>query len=133
MSYTTLPGPEQNPRRILVVDGDGSTHETVASSLRTTARGYEVVSTDVDGRPGELLEHFRPHVVILDALDESGLEVCREIRRASERSNVRIIVLGSRSDSGDTERALLYDADLFLTKPQPIQALEAHIEELLEF
>lgn len=125
---------ERPLRRILVVDDDTAVREGIAKALRREGSGY-VVDTARDGfEAGAKLSSFHPDLVLLDVVmpGMSGLEVCHRIRTFSKRERIKIIILTGYPDGGNPEKALLYDADLFLSKPQSIAALRTHIEELLE-
>ncbi|NIM01132.1 MAG: response regulator [Acidobacteria bacterium] len=120
--------------RILVVDDDPGVRELIADALRLDASNYEV-ETAVDGVDAGLkLEAFRPDLIVLDVImpGMGGLEVCNRIRHQSDLDDTKIIILTGAPDSGKAETSLVYGADLFLQKPQPIDVLLAHIEELLE-
>jgi len=123
----------QQPR-ILVVDDDPGVREVIADALKYDPAGYEV-ETAVDGVDAGLkLEHFRPDLIVLDVImpGMGGLEVCNRIRNQRELDSTKIIILTGAPDSGKAETSLVYGADLFLQKPQPIDVLLQHIEELLD-
>ena len=120
--------------RILVVDDDPGVREVIADALKYDSRSYEV-ETAVDGvDAGMKLEAFRPDLIVLDVImpGMGGLEVCSRIRNQAELDNTKIIILTGAPEGGKAESSLVYGADLFLQKPQPIDVLLAHIEELLE-
>jgi len=120
--------------RILVVDDDPGVREVIADALKYDDAGYEV-ETAIDGvDAGMKLEHFRPDLIVLDVImpGMGGLEVCNRIRNQSELDDTKIIILTGAPDGGKAETSLVYGADLFLQKPQPIDVLLAHIEELLD-
>lgn len=119
--------------RILVVDDDPAIREVIADALRYQDGLYEV-ETAVDGLDaGMKIEHFHPDLVVLDVVmpGMDGLEVCNRIRNRAELDDTKIIILTGATDGGNAETSLVYGADLFLQKPQPIEVLLAHIEELL--
>jgi DNA-binding response OmpR family regulator len=120
--------------RILVVDDDPGIREVIVEALNYHD-GKFAVETAVDGLDAGLkLERFRPDLVVLDVVmpGMGGLEVCNRIRNQSELDGTKIIILTGAGDSGKAETSLVYGADLFLQKPQPLDILLAHIEELLE-
>lgn len=120
--------------RILVVDDDPGVREVIADALKYDSTGYKV-ETAVDGvDAGMKLKHFHPDLIVLDVImpGMGGLEVCNRIRNQSELDNIKIIILTGAPEGGKAETSLVYGADLFLQKPQPIDVLLAHIEELLE-
>ena len=123
----------QQPR-ILVVDDDAGVREVIADALKYDSTGYEV-ETAVDGVDAGLkLEQFRPDLIVLDVImpGMGGLEVCNLIRNQRKLDATKIIILTGAPDGGKAETSLVYGADLFLQKPQPIDVLLQHIEELLD-
>lgn len=120
--------------RILVVDDDPGIRDVITDALRLEHSDYEI-ETAVDGIDAGLkLEHFRPDVVVLDVImpGMGGLEVCNRIRNQPDLDDTKIIILTGAPDGGKAETSLVFGADLFLQKPQPIDVLLAHIEELLD-
>jgi len=120
--------------RILVVDDDPGVREIIAAALKYDPAGYEV-ETAVDGVDAGLkLNNFRPDLIVLDAImpGMGGLEVCSRIRNESEHDHTKIIILTGAPEGGKAETSLVFGADLFLQKPQPLDVLLAHIEELLD-
>ena len=120
--------------RILVVDDDPGVREVIADALKYDDAGYEV-ETAIDGvDAGMKLEHFRPDLIVLDVImpGMGGLEVCNRIRNQPDLDDTKIIILTGAPDGGKAETSLVFGADLFLQKPQPIDVLLAHIEELLD-
>ena len=126
---------ERSPRRrILVVDDDPSEREALARVLRRDSHGYQV-EVAADGlEAGVKLSRFRPHLVVLDLVmpGMGGFDVCARIRAHSDMDEMKIIVLTGYPGGDVPERSLLHGADLFLTKPQDVSALRAHVAELLE-
>jgi CheY-like chemotaxis protein len=123
----------QQPR-ILVVDDDAGVREVIADALKYDSTDYEV-ETAVDGVDAGLkLEQFRPDLIVLDVImpGMGGLEVCNLIRNQKKLDATKIIILTGAPDGGKAETSLVYGADLFLQKPQPIDVLLQHIEELLD-
>ena len=120
--------------RILVVDDDPAIRAVISDALAYSDAAYEV-ETAVDGIDAGLkLKDFRPDLIVLDVImpGMGGLEVCSRIRANHDLDDTKIIILTGAPEDGKAETSLVYGADLFLQKPQPIDVLLAHIEELLE-
>jgi two-component system phosphate regulon response regulator PhoB len=91
----------------------------------------------VDARDGEealvLAKEERPDLVLLDWMLPlmSGLEVCRQLRRAPETRDVPIIILTARGEEADKVRGLDSGADDYITKPFSPAELVARMRAVL--
>ncbi len=91
----------------------------------------------VDARDGEealvLAKEERPDLVLLDWMLPlmSGLEVCRQLRRAPETRDVPIIMLTARGEEADKVRGLDSGADDYITKPFSPAELVARMRAVL--
>jgi len=113
---------------ILVVDDEPQIRRVLRTTL--AADGYSIIEAH-DGADALLkLGSERPDLVLLDmnmpGMD--GLEVCREIRLASD---VPILMLTVRNAERDKVRALDAGADDYVVKPFGIQELLARIRAAL--
>ncbi len=115
--------------RLLVVDDDPSVREALALVL--DLNGFEV-STAVDGREAiRALARDSPDAVILDVLmpGVDGLEVCRRIRAAGDRTPV--LMLTARTEVSERVAGLEAGADDYLAKPFAREELIARLRALL--
>ncbi len=91
----------------------------------------------VDARDGEealvLAKEERPDLVLLDWMLPlmSGLEVCRQLRRAPETRDTPIILLTARGEEADKVRGLDSGADDYITKPFSPAELVARMRAVL--
>jgi two-component system, OmpR family, response regulator MprA len=114
--------------RVLVVEDDTD----IADVLRRTLRqeGHEVRSAGDGVEALTVAEEFMPDLVILDLglpnLD--GVEVCRRLRADSD---VPILILTARADTGDRVEGLDSGADDNLVKPFERQALLGRVRALM--
>ncbi|WP_144760866.1 response regulator [Curtobacterium sp. 9128] len=113
--------------KILVADDDQQLVRALGVTL--TARGYDVV-TARDGRAAiDAVITERPDIVMLDLgmprLD--GIGVLQGIRAWSQ---VPVLVLSGRTDSGDKVDALDAGADDYVTKPFQMDELLARLRAL---
>lgn len=79
------------------------------------------------------LEKSKPHVVVLDVMmpGESGLRVCRHIRKRPELREIPVIIVSARTQESDVEAGYQAGADAYLEKPisnrQLIDAVRQHV------
>ncbi len=116
------------PLRILVVDDDDRTVETV--SMYLSHAGFDVVTCGDGRRALDLVREQPPALIVLDLMlpGASGFEVCRELRRESA---VPIIMLTARATEDDTLKGLGLGADDYLTKPFSPRELVARVHAVL--
>ncbi len=114
--------------RVLVVEDDEAIADVLRRSLR--AEGHEVMSAGDGAEALTLSEQFIPDLVILDVglprLD--GIEVCRRLRAESD---VPILILTARTETGERVEGLDSGADDYLPKPFERAELLARIRALL--
>src|SRR5262245_28784858 len=114
--------------RVLVVEDDAE----IADVLRRTLRqeGHEVRAAADGVEALSVAEEFVPDLVVLDLglprLD--GVEVCRRLREASD---VPILILTARTETGDRVEGLDSGADDYLVKPFERQELLARLRALM--
>ncbi len=119
--------------RILVVDDDDDVREGLARAL-SRAGGYDVLTAADSFEAGMQFSRFQPDVVLLDVVmpGMGGFDICERMRNMAGGRRLRIVILTGFAGPGNSERSLLVGADLFLTKPQDVQTLLMHIEDLLQ-
>ena len=114
--------------KILVVDDDRDLLTLLTSSLQRVGFNILTAQTGQDGL--RVFYNERPHLIILDislpGID--GWKVCGRIR---EVSDVPILVLTARAETGDRIRGLDLGADDYLTKPFELRELVARIRAVL--
>ena len=115
--------------RLLVVDDDPSLREALALVL--DLNGFDV-TTARDGREAiRTLADMPPDAVVLDVLMPGidGLEVCRRMRAAGDRTPV--LMLTARAEVGERVEGLEAGADDYLAKPFAREELIARLRALL--
>ncbi len=115
--------------RLLVVDDDPSLREALALVL--DLNGFDV-TTAQDGREAiRTLAIASPDAVVLDVLMPGldGLEVCRRMRAAGDRTPV--LMLTARAEVGERVAGLEAGADDYLAKPFAREELIARLRALL--
>src|SRR4051795_4561572 len=115
--------------RILVVDDEPAVREAVDRALRLDGYRTELAQ---DGRAAlTALASAPPDALVLDVLmpDVDGLEVCRRLRAAGDRTPV--LMLTARDAVADRVRGLDAGADDYLVKPFALEELLARVRALL--
>jgi two-component system, OmpR family, KDP operon response regulator KdpE len=117
-----------NSANILVVDDEPQIRRVLRTTL--SFRGYTILEASTGEEAVELAAKHKPDLILLDVNlpGISGIETCREIRRASDAP---IIMLTVRSAERDKVVALDAGADDYVTKPFSIEELLARIRASL--
>jgi two-component system CheB/CheR fusion protein len=111
--------------RILVVEDNADSRDVLCALLQQAGFDCRTAAT---GRIGlEMLDEFRPAVVILDlGLPElDGLEVARQIRARPNHAAVRLIALTGYGQAADRAATLQAGFDAHLVKPAQAERLLA--------
>jgi two-component system, OmpR family, response regulator MprA len=115
--------------RVLVVDDEPAVRDAVRRAL--VLSGYEVQQA-ADGEEAlSALAAAAPDAVVLDVLmpGVDGLEVCRRLRAAGDRTPV--LMLTARDAVADRVTGLDAGADDYLVKPFALEELLARLRALL--
>ena len=115
--------------RILVVDDEPAVRDAVDRALRL--EGYETELAADGSQALDALAVRAPDALVLDVLMPriDGLEVCRRLRAAGDRTPV--LVLTARDAVPDRVRGLDAGADDYLVKPFALEELLARLRALL--
>jgi len=126
--------PADEKLKILVVDDDPIIVETIVQALEEDEFDYEVISASDGFEAGLKVNHFAPHLLILDIMmpDIKGYEVCQKIKENPETSNTKIIVLSAYLDEEKFEKMKKHGADACFSKPFPLPQLKAEVARLLD-
>ena len=124
---------EEERIRILVVDDDPIIVETIVQALEEDRHDYEVISASDGFEAGIQVNHFKPHLLILDIMmpDIKGYEVCRKIKSGEDTKHIKIIVLSAYLDEEKFKKMKDYGADVCFSKPLPLPQLKKEVARLL--
>jgi two-component system, OmpR family, response regulator len=120
---------DNGPRRVLVVEDESAINELVATVLRY--EGFTVERATGGREALEVIEHFRPDLVVLDVMlpDLDGFEVQRRI--AASGSRLPVLFLTARDRVEDRVRGLTLGGDDYVTKPFSLEELVARVRAVL--
>ena len=132
-----IPIPEEPPiverKRILIVDDDPIIVETLVQALEEDEHDYEIISASDGFEAGLQVNHFKPHLLILDIMmpDIKGFEVCKRIKSEESNKSTKIIVLSAYLDEEKFKRMKENGADLCFSKPLPLPQLKQEVARIL--
>lgn len=116
---------------VLVVDDEAHIVQVVSLKLRNA--GYDVI-TAVDGEEGyELACRERPDLIITDYQMPymTGLELCKQLVRNTQTSNIPVLMLTARGYALDDEDLTLGNIKDVLSKPFSPRLIVAQVNKLL--
>jgi len=138
MKKQGIPIPEtmaaDDRKKILVVDDDPIIVESIVQSLEEDEHDYEVISAADGFEAGLQVNHFRPHLLILDIMmpDIKGYDVCKRIKSSPETRDTKIIVLSAYLDEEKFAQMKEYGADACFSKPLPLPQLKEEVARQLD-
>jgi len=124
----------EDRKRILVVDDDPIIVETIVLSLEEDVFDYEVISASDGFEAGLQVNHFKPHLLILDIMmpDIKGYEVCKKVKSNPDTKDTKIVVLSAYLDEEKFKQMKEYGADVCFSKPLPLPQLKEEVARLLK-
>lgn len=122
--------------RILVVDDENELADAVATALRREGYAVDTAYTGADALDAVSYTPYDLITLDLTLPDASGLEICRQIRKAvsldgETAHQPRILMLTARDAVEDRVAGLDQGADDYLVKPFALPELSARIRTLL--
>jgi CheY-like chemotaxis protein len=128
--HHSSPGAHPPRRRVLIVDDNRDTAESLALLLRLEGHEVHVAHDGVAGM--ESAQALRPDIVFLDigmpGMD--GYEVARRFRRQPDLRGVVLVALTGWGQAEDRERARQAGFDHYVTKPAPVETLQRLLIDL---
>src|ERR1700689_640504 len=118
-------------KRVLVIEDDKDIVELVRYNLEKD--GFHVAAS-VDGATGlAQVRKTPPDILILDLMlpKLSGLEICKEDRKAASRNRLPVLILTAKGEEADRVVGLELGADDYVTKPFSPRELVARVKALL--
>ena len=118
--------------KILIIDDEPNVVVAVKTFLGKANPHYHIAGATSGFEAGQLVNSFRPDVVILDLLmpGVDGFSVCRKIKSDPHTRKTRIIAVTTCSSRENLEKIRKEGADIVLTKPFDYQKLLSSVEKL---
>lgn len=118
--------------KVLIVDDESDILEFIGYNLKK--EGYNVY-TAASGKEGiESARKNQPDLILLDIMlpEMDGIEVCEEIRKIPELSQVTVAFLTARGEDYSQIAGFEAGGDDYITKPVKIKVLISRIRALLK-
>lgn len=118
-------------KKVLIVDDEEHIRELIKFNLKK--EGYDT-AVAVNGTEAlRIIKETKFDLILLDLMlpEVDGLEVCKEIRRNEETSDVPVMMITAKGEEFDKVLGLELGADDYITKPFSIRELMARIKALL--
>ncbi|MDP4179237.1 MAG: response regulator transcription factor [Bacillota bacterium] len=117
--------------KILIVDDEEHIQELIKFNLEN--KGYQVLCSGNGKEALKIVKEKQPNLVLLDLMlpGMDGYDVCKEIRRDNNISNIPIIMITAKGEELDKILGLELGADDYMTKPFSIRELIARIKAVL--
>ena len=106
-----------NRKRVLVVDDDKGMLKIIEARLLHS--GFEVELAQSGGQAIEILKKRLPGVILLDIVmpEMDGFETLSKMKADRKIRSVPVIMLTSKSESEDVQRAMSMGAKDYIVKP----------------
>jgi len=117
--------------RVLVVEDEADLRSVIEYNL--AAAGYRPVGAGSGLEALRVIAAKVPDLVILDLMlpDLPGTEVCRELRRKPETSEVPVLMLTAKAEDASRIYGFEVGADDYVVKPVSMRELMLRIEAIL--
>src|SRR5262245_31784958 len=112
---------------VLIVD-DSPTGRQAASTL-LQKRGYAVVTAEDGEQALAKVAEAPPRVILLDIVlpKMNGYQVLRQLKAAPATTQIKVILVSSKSQESDRFWGMKQGADDYIAKPYPEDALAAAV------
>ena len=116
--------------RVLIVDADGESAESLGQLLAETA-DYEIETVGTTFETGLVAQKFSPHVMIISLLsgDIDAAEICKSVRGDDDLQAVKLIALANHLEDAEQSALLQKGFDGYISKNTPIEEIVRNIEQ----
>ncbi|WP_300258341.1 response regulator transcription factor [Clostridium sp.] len=118
-------------KKVLIVDDEEHIRELIKFNLKKEGYDTEVAVNGTEAL--NIIKEVKFDLILLDLMlpEIDGLEVCKEIRRNEETSDVPVMIITAKGEEFDKVLGLELGADDYITKPFSIRELMARVKALL--
>lgn len=122
---------EKIKKKILVIDDSLAMQRLLSFVLEK--EGYEVEIATNGAEGFEKAKTFKPDLIFTDLLMpfKDGYELCQDIRSTPEIKNTAIIVLTSKAETNNAQKALEIGANDYLIKPFDPPKVISRVREVI--
>jgi len=124
-------GTRMTNKKVLIVDDEEHIRELIKFNLKKEGYDTEVAINGVEAL--NIIREIKFDLILLDLMlpEIDGLEVCKEIRRNEETSDIPVMMITAKGEEFDKVLGLELGADDYITKPFSIRELMARVKALL--
>ena len=118
-------------KKVLIVDDEEHIRELIKFNLKKEGYDTEVAVNGTEAL--NIIREIKFDLILLDLMlpEIDGLEVCKEIRRNEETSDIPVMMITAKGEEFDKVLGLELGADDYITKPFSIRELMARVKALL--
>ncbi|WP_346967004.1 response regulator transcription factor [Clostridium perfringens] len=118
-------------KKVLIVDDEEHIRELIKFNLKKEGYDTEVAVNGTESL--KIIREIKFDLILLDLMlpEIDGLEVCKEIRRNEETSDIPVMMITAKGEEFDKVLGLELGADDYITKPFSIRELMARVKALL--
>ena len=118
-------------KKVLIVDDEEHIRELIKFNLKKEGYDTEVAVNGTEAL--KIIREIKFDLILLDLMlpEIDGLEVCKEIRRNEETSDIPVMMITAKGEEFDKVLGLELGADDYITKPFSIRELMARVKALL--
>mgnify|MGYP001000225115 CR=1 FL=1 len=119
--------------RILIVDDTETMRLTQQMMLKDEDCEIEMATNGLDAL--EKIKANRPDLVLMDIMmpEMDGIECCRRIKGSPEWSDIKVVMVTTRSEYARVKEAFAAGCDDYINKPVDKQELLTKVNDLLKF
>ena len=117
-------------RRVVIIEDERDVSRLLEFNLR--GAGFEVVSAGTGGAGLALALEQQPDVVVLDLMlpDQSGYDVCKELRGDPRTAELGVLMLTASGEAEDRILGLEVGADDYVVKPFVVREVVLRVTAL---